>query len=158
MILYTIFILTECFPHPVWITCSSFRQALGPLRVQDPVSWMVAAHKLTCIIITAVGMNPNNPPLSRSTINDFLEIPNSLPLNINCKTTYYPTESKNNISLVTSNILMIANSRLMGNCGAQWRTKVHSEILWCQWHHTGTCMAAVYFAVIHWYRSSPQYK
>lgn len=154
--MYTIFLLREHFPHLIWISCSSFWQTFAPLRVQDPESWMVAAHKLMCIIITVDGMNPNNPPLSRSTINDFLEIPNSLSLNINCKTTYYPTESKNNASLVTTCILMIVNSRLMGNSGAQWRTKVHSETS-NQWHHTGTWMTAAYFAVIHWYWSSLQH-
>lgn len=65
-------------------------------------------------------MNPNNPPLSRSTINDFLDIPNTLPLNINYKTTYYPTESKSNPSLLYDLMASaIANSRLMGNRGAQ---------------------------------------
>lgn len=76
-------------------------------------------------------MNPNNPSLSRSTIDDFLEIPNTLPLNINYKTTYYPTEIKNNTSSVTSWILTIANSRLMGKRRAQWRTKEQSEAVRC---------------------------
>lgn len=102
-------------------------------------------------------MNPNKPPLSRSTINDFLEIPNTLPLNINYKTTYCPTESKNNTSSVTSWILTIANSRLMGNRGAQWRTKEHSEAVWCLWQHTEIPTAAVYLAAGIWDHSSPVY-
>lgn len=102
-------------------------------------------------------MNPNKPPLSRSTINDFLEIPNTLPLNINYKATYYPTETKNNTSSVTSWILTIANSRLMGNRGAEWRTKEHSEAVWCLWQHTEIPTAAVYFAAGIWDHSSPVY-
>jgi len=98
-------------------TCSSFRQAFVPLGVQISGSFVGAAHKVTHIIIIVDGMNPYNPLLSRSTINDFLEIPKTLPLNINYRTTHYPTESKNSSS-VTSWILTTANSRLMGNRGA----------------------------------------
>lgn len=97
-------------------------------------------------------MNPDNLPLSRSTVIGFLQIPNTLTLNINYKKNpYYPTDSKNNTFSLTLWILIVANSRLMGNRGAQWRTEELSGELRISLRLCDACgithiPTAVYFA------------
>lgn len=106
-------------------------------------------------------MNPDNLPLSRSTVIGFLQIPNTLTLNINYKKNpYYPTDSKNNTFSLTLWILIVANSRLMGNRGAQWRTEELSgelriSLRLCDACGTTHIPTAVYFAATSWDHSSP---
>lgn len=61
----------------------------------------------------------NNPSLSVSTIDYFLEISKTLPLNINYKRTDYPIESKNAFLRGSNSNLMDSNKHLFKTDGKQ---------------------------------------